>query len=132
MRYSQSCALEKLHDIIVSPIADLIEGNELTIVPEWPFCLVLYAALQDSNSSYLSDSFSLSFSLTTLQLIHDCPADFHMKTGALLVGDPRLKDIIYQGRRLVKLPGARNEVEMIGRILNVSPSQEKWQQNIKF
>ena len=97
MRYSQSCALEKLHDIIVSPIADLIEGNELTIVPEWPFCLVLYAALQDSNSSYLSDSFSLSFSLTTLQLIHDCPADFHMKTGALLVGDPRLKDIIYQG-----------------------------------
>ena len=57
-------------------------------------------------------------SLTTLQLIHDCPADFHMKTGALLVGDPSFKD---QGRRLVQLPGARKEVEMIGRILNVSP-----------
>ena len=57
-------------------------------------------------------------SLTTLQLIHDCPADFHMKTGALLVGDPCFKD---QGRRLVQLPGARKEVEMIGRILNVSP-----------
>ena len=99
VRYSQSCALKKLHDIIVSPIADLIEGNELTFVPEWPFCLVPYAALQDSNSSYLSDSFRIRVlpSLTTLQLIHDCPADFHMKTGALLVGDPRLKDIIYQG-----------------------------------
>ena len=60
-------------------------------------------------------------SLTTLQLIHDCPADFHMKTGALLVGDPCFKDIIYQGRRLVQLPEARKEVEMIGRILSVSP-----------
>ena len=56
-----------------------------------------------------------------LQLTHDCPADFHMKTGALLVGDPCFKDIIYQGRRLVQLPEARKEVEMIGRILSVSP-----------
>ena len=124
VRHSQSSALKKLHDIIVTPIADLIEGNdEITFVPEGPFCLVPYAALQDSNSSYLSDSFRIRVlpSLTTLQLIHDCPADFHMKTGALLVGDPCFKDIIYQGRRLVQLPGARKEVEMIGRILNVSP-----------
>ena len=34
VRYSQSCALKKLHDIIVSPIADLIEGNELTFHDE--------------------------------------------------------------------------------------------------
>ena len=124
VRHSQSSALKKLHDIIVTPIADLIEGNdEITFVPEGPFCLVPYAALQDSNSSYLSDSFRIRVlpSLTTLQLIHDCPADFHMKTGALLVGDPCFKDIIYQGRRLVQLPGARKEVEMIGRILNVCP-----------
>ncbi|XP_066026205.1 tetratricopeptide repeat protein 28-like [Pocillopora verrucosa] len=71
VRYSQSSALKKLHDIIVTPIADLIEGNdEITFVPEGSFCLVPYAALQDSNSSYLR---------------------------------------------------ARQEVEMIGRILNVSP-----------
>ena len=116
-----SCALKKLHDIIVTPIADLTEGNELTFVPEGPFCLVPYAALQDSNSSYLSDSFRIRVlpSLTTLQLIHDCPADFHMKTGALLVGDPCFKHIIYEGGLLVQLPGARKEVEMIGRILNV-------------
>ena len=123
VRHSQSSALKKLHDIIITPIADLIEGNELTFVPEGPFCLVPYAALQDSNSSYLSDSFRIRVlpSLTTLQLIHDCPADFHTKTGALLVGDPCFKDIIFQGGRLVQLPGARKEVEMIGRILNVSP-----------
>ena len=123
VRHSQSSALKKLHDIIITPIADLIEGNELTFVPEGPFCLVPYAALQDSNSSYLSDSFKTRVlpSLTTLQLIHDCPADFHTKTGALLVGDPCFKHVIYEGTLLVQLPGARKEVEMIGRILNVSP-----------
>ena len=124
VRHSQSSALKKLHDIIVAPIADLIEGNdEITFVPEGPFCLVPYAALQDSDSSYLSDSFRIRVlpSLTTLKLIHDCPADFHMKTGALLVGDPCFKHTIYQGSLLVQLPGARKEVEMIGRILHVSP-----------
>ena len=39
----------------------------------------------------------------------------------MLVGDPCFKDIIYQGRRLEQLPGAREEVEMIGRILSVPP-----------
>ena len=84
VRHSQSGALKKLHDIIVTPITDLIEGNELTFLPERPFCLVSLAALQDSDSSYLSDSFRIRVlpTLTTLQLIHDCPADFHMKITA--------------------------------------------------
>ena len=125
VRHSQSSALKKLHDIIVTPIADPIEGNELTFLPEGPFCLIPFSALQDSDSSYVSDSFRICMlpSLTTLQLIHDCPAHFLMKTGALLVGNPCFIGIIYQGRRLVQLPGARKEVETIGRILNVSPPQ---------
>ncbi|XP_066029064.1 tetratricopeptide repeat protein 28-like [Pocillopora verrucosa] len=123
VRNSQLSALQKLYDIIVTPIADLIKGNELTFVPEGPFCLVPYAALEDSNSTYLSDSFRIRVlpSLTTLRLINDSPAEFHMKSGALLVGDPCCKEIIHQGRRLVQLPGAREEAEMIGRILSISP-----------
>ena len=39
VRHSQSSALKKLHDIIVTPIDDLIEYNELTFLPERPFCL---------------------------------------------------------------------------------------------
>ena len=75
VRYSQSIPLKKLHKIIVIPTADLIEDNGLTFVPEGPFCLVPYATLQGSNSSYLSDSYRIFVlsSLTTLQLIHDCP-----------------------------------------------------------
>ena len=56
-RHSQSSALKKLHDIIISPIDDLMEYNELTFLPERPFCLASFAVLQDSDSSYESDSF---------------------------------------------------------------------------
>ena len=59
VRHSQSSALKKLHDIIISSIDDLIEYNELTYLPERPFCLVSFAALQDSDSSYESDSFRI-------------------------------------------------------------------------
>ena len=59
LRHSQSSALKKLHDIIISPIDDLIEYNELTFLPERPFCLASFAALQDSDSSYESDSFRI-------------------------------------------------------------------------
>ncbi|PFX13282.1 Tetratricopeptide repeat protein 28 [Stylophora pistillata] len=47
--YSKSRALQKLYEIIVTPIAELIEGRELTFVPEGPFCLVPFAPLEDSK-----------------------------------------------------------------------------------
>ncbi|PFX17018.1 Tetratricopeptide repeat protein 28 [Stylophora pistillata] len=123
VKSSQSTALQKLYDIIITPIADLIVGNELTFVPEGPFWLVPYAALEDSKSTYLSDSFTIRLlpSLATLRLINDCPDGFHMKSGALLVGDPCFKHILHQGKPLIQLPGAKKEVAMIGRILNTSP-----------
>lgn len=123
MRSSQSTALQKLYDIIITPIADLIEGNELTVVPEGPFCLIPYAALEDPKSTYLSDSLKIRVlpSLTTLRLINDCPDEFHMKSGALLVGDPCFKHILYREKLLPQLSGAKKEVEMIGRIFNICP-----------
>ena len=84
VRYLQSSALQKLYDIIVTSTADLIEGNELTVVPKEPFCLVRYAALEDSKSIYLSKLFRIRvlLSLTTFQLISGCPAEFDLNTGA--------------------------------------------------
>ena len=49
-------------------------------------------------------------------------ADYHCKSGALLVGDPWVQDVISKGRKkLQQLPCARKEVEMIGRILDTAP-----------
>ena len=118
-----SSALRTLYDVIIAPIADLINGNELVLVPESSLFLVPYAALINSQSKYLCESFRSRVipSLTTLKLIVDCPEDFHSKTGALLVGDPCLDEVLFEGRKLDKLPCAREEVEMIGKILDTAP-----------
>ena len=120
---SQRSALRELYDVIIAPIADLFNGDELIFVPDGPLYLVPYAALVDPLSKYLCESFRIRVipSLTTLQLITDCPADFHKRTGALLVGDPCLEEVLYKGRKLVQLPCARKEVEVIGQILGTAP-----------
>ena len=118
----QSNALRTLHEVIIAPITDLINGrDELLIVPDGPLCLAPYAALMDSNAKYLSESLRIRIipSLTSLKLIADCPSDYHHKRGALLVGDPWVQDVV--SYNLKQLPCAREEVAMIGRILNTEP-----------
>jgi len=118
----QKSALSALFDIIICPIENLLIGGELVFVPEGHLCLVPYAALM-CNSRYLCESFRIRAipSLTSLKLITDCPADYHCKTGALLVGDPWLQEIDYHGTKLEQLSFARDEVQMIGRILHSEP-----------
>ena len=121
----QTNTLQTLYEVIFSPIADLVHGNELIIVPEGPLCLAPFAAFMDSNSKYLCESFRIRVvpSLSSLKMIADCPAGYHRKTGALLVGDPWMQEVIIdnQGNKLQQLPCAREEVELIGRILKTAP-----------
>ena len=60
-------------------------------------------------------------SLTTLKLIQGSPADYHSQTGALVVGDPDVGEVIYleKNKVFMRLNGARKEAEMIGRMLDV-------------
>jgi len=61
--------------------------------------------------------------LNTLKLIHDSPADYHSRTGALIVGEPDVSEVLYKNRieKLCPLPCARREAEMIGRLLGAQP-----------
>ena len=111
----QKSALSTLYDTIIEPIQDLLLGSELIFVPEGPLCLAPFAAFKDPDSKYLCESFKIRVapSLTSLKMIADCPLDYHHNTGALLVGDPLTE--------LSPLPCAREEVEMIGKMLNSTP-----------
>ena len=111
-------ALNQLYDFLIGPIQDLFVGNELTFVPEGPLCLVPFPALQDSNGKYLCESFRIRMlpSLTSLKLIANCRVNFHGNDEALLVGDPWVEQV-----GLRSLPFAREEVQIVGRILNAVP-----------
>ena len=121
--YFVTNALRTWYDFVISPIKDLINGNELIFVPGGPLCLAPYAAFMDSNSKYLSESFRIRVipSLNSLKLIKDCSPDYHQKSGALLVGDPCLEEVLFRRRKLHQLPCAKKEVEMIGKLLKTAP-----------
>ncbi|KAL9962550.1 hypothetical protein ACROYT_G031658 [Oculina patagonica] len=113
-----------LYNVIVAPVIQHLRGNELVIVPDGPLFLVPFAALQDAESRYLCESFRIRVvpSLTCLKMIMDAPPDHHCKSGALIVGDPWVQDVvdILGIPKLSQLPGARREAEMIGEIVKSS------------
>lgn len=78
-----------------------------------------FAAFKAPNSQYFCESYNIRVvpSLTSLKMIKDCPEDYHCKSGALLVGDPWVQGV----NKLPPLPFAREEVEMIGRLLGSAP-----------
>ena len=110
-------SLQPLYDVLVSPIADLLEGDDLVFVPEGHFCLAPFPALSDSVRIRAIPS------LTTLKLIASSPDDFQSKNEALLVGDPCLKEVTYgTGEAMyAQLPCAKKEVDMIGELLQTVP-----------
>ena len=114
-----------LYDNVINPIEDLLQCVELIIVPDGPLCLAPFAAFVGRDSKYVCESFRIRLvpSLTSLKVITDCPDDFHSESGALLVGDPWVQEIVNKRRKkplLPQLPCARQEVEMIGNILNTA------------
>ena len=109
--------LRPLYDAVIGPIEDLLDGNELIVVPDGALCLVPWAALKESLRIRIVPS------LTSLKLITNSPCEYHSKSGALLVGDPCLKKLAYKcGQPIyVQLEWAKKEVEMIGEILKSKP-----------
>ena len=118
-------SLSLYYKMFIAPVADLLKAREIIIVPDRALYQVPFAALPDESGKYLSETFRIRIvpSLTTLKLIQDSPADYHSQTGALIVGDPDVGQVLYKGRLegLSRLPCAGKEAEMIGRLLGVQP-----------
>ena len=115
--------LSALYSYVIAPILDLIDGDELIIVPDGPLWLAPFAALLNPFSKYLCESFKVRLipSLTSLKIIAHCPK-FHSSSGALIVGDPDVSEVTNShGDQLEQLPFARQEAQMIGQILNTAP-----------
>ena len=111
--------------MIITPVADLLDKPEIIIVPDRLFFRVPFAALKDERGKYLSESFRIRIvpSLATIKLIQDSPADYHSQTGALIVGDPEVGEVLYKGnlQHVSRLPFASEEAEMVGELLDIQP-----------
>ncbi|KAK3752666.1 hypothetical protein QZH41_006485 [Actinostola sp. cb2023] len=118
--------LKELFKQLITPVQQHLTEDEIVIVPEGPLYSVPFAALQDPQTGrFLSETkrIRLAPSLTTLNLLKDCPADYHSKTGALVVGNPWVGEVMLHGKKqtLINLPGAKREAEAISTMLRVRP-----------
>ncbi|XP_022809967.1 tetratricopeptide repeat protein 28-like [Stylophora pistillata] len=130
LRGEQTKDTERIHHLcyewIVAPVADLLTEPEIIIVPDRFSYRVPFAALRDEPAGkYLSERYRLRIvpSLTCLQHIQECPADYHSQTDALVVGDPTVGEVHYNGRHLHITPlfCANKEARMVGELLGVEP-----------
>ena len=117
--------LRLFYKLIIAPVADLLKEPEIIIVPDSCMYQVPFAALLDEGGRYLSDKFRIRIvpSLTVLKRFQDSPSNYHSNTGALIVGEPEVREVIYRGKKQIldPLPAARKEAEMIGKMLGVFP-----------
>ena len=104
--------LQPLYDVALGPTEDLLDGDELIVVPDGALSKAPWAALSETLRIRTVPS------LTSLKVITDSPIEYHSKSGALLVGDPCLKKITDKRGNPIydPLKYARMEVEMIGEI----------------
>ena len=111
--------------MIIAPVAEFLDQPELIIVPDRYLYKVPFAALQNESGNYLSEDYRIRIvpSLMTLGLIQCSPVDYHSRTGALIVGEPDVRDVSYKGSlgALCRLPSARAEAEMIGKLIGAEP-----------
>ena len=109
--------LQQLYDVLIGPIEDLLDGDELIVVPDGALSKAPWAALSETLRIRTVPS------LTSLKVITDSPIEYHSKSGALLVGDPCLKKITDRRGNPIydPLKHAKEEVEMIGEILKIQP-----------
>ena len=112
LRGTTDC-LQPLYDAVIGPIEDLLDGDELIVVPDGALSKAPWAALSETLRIRTVPS------LTSLKVITDSPSEYHSKSGALLVGDPCLTKITNKWGNPIydPLKYARMEVEMIEKIL---------------
>ena len=120
-KQQQDPTFADFYRMIIAPVTDLIDEAEIVIVPDRFLFKVPFPALVDDSKKYLSDTYRLRIvrSLTILKLIQNCPVDYHSQTGGLVVGDPDVGEVCYNGEVYTprRPPFAREEAEMVGRLL---------------
>ena len=130
--------LKDLYQVLIDPIADLLPADptsNLIFVPQGNLFLVPFAALQDTEGTYLIENHTVltAPSLQVLNLLTRQPgaaassSPFLAAENALVVGNPIMPTVPVpsgnglQNLQLVPLPGTEAEAWAISDLLGLSP-----------
>ncbi|MCT7986620.1 tetratricopeptide repeat protein [Laspinema sp. A4] len=121
---------QKLHKILIEPIADLLPSNpteRVIFVPHDSLFLVPFSALQDASGQYLIEKHTIltTPSIQVLEFTRDRLSQVKMgdfsggNPEVLIVGNPIMP--VLESGQLSSLPGSEQEAQDIGKLWNVSP-----------
>ena len=124
-RAPKPTAWRALYDLLIQPIRSGLPnapGALLTIVPQGPLLNVSFAALQNAQGRYLLEDYALHYAPAGAVLqFTSSKRRVDARTGPmLLVADPAMPKLTSLDRPLPRLPGARDEVTQIARLVPAS------------
>jgi CHAT domain-containing protein/tetratricopeptide (TPR) repeat protein len=124
---SQPKYLQKLHKLLIEPIADLlprIESDRVVFIPQDSLFLLPFPALQDKEGKYLIEKHTILTvpSIQVLDLTHQ-QRQRVSGNGALVVGNPTMPSFGKIGetpKQLPSLPYSETEVKAIAPLLDTT------------
>ena len=130
----QQESLQKLHQLLVKPIADLLPtdpNQRVTFVPQSDLFLVPFPALMDSKGKYLIEKHTIltAPAIQVLELTRQQRERIKKLPGknqknALIVGNPTMPKFNTKygepGQKLPSLPGAKREAQAIAPLFNTT------------
>ncbi|MBD2339122.1 CHAT domain-containing protein [Calothrix sp. FACHB-156] len=117
---------QKLHELLINPIADLLPKNpdeRVTFIPQSSLFLVPFAALQDEQGKYLIEKHTI-LTAPAIQVLDLTNKQRQKVSGnqALVVGNPIMPSVPPKvgeaPQQLTPLPGAEMEAKEIAQLLN--------------
>ncbi|MBP0021647.1 MAG: tetratricopeptide repeat protein [Cyanobacteria bacterium SBLK] len=130
-RLSEEESLQKLHQLLIEPIADLLPTNpeeRVIFIPQRSLFLAPFPALKDKNGKYLIEKHTIltAPSIQTLQLTRDQKHPRQTwQDKPLIVGNPTMpsipKNFGAEPSPLASLPGAEREAKAIANLLDAQP-----------
>lgn len=121
--------LQKLHELLIKPIADLLPTdpkNHVIFIPQRELFLVPFAALQDEQGKYLIEKHTIltAPSIQVLELTHRQKAKVQSSQN-LIVGNPAMPSLALKisepPEQLSPLPSAQQEAIEIAKLFNTQP-----------
>ena len=127
--------LKELHQLLIEPIADLLPTHptdKVAFIPQGSLFLVPFAALQDSDGTYLIEQHTIltAPSIQVLGLAHEAAQSrtTSINKNTLIVGNPTMPEVTIPTEngdlnqiQLSPLPGAGREAQAVARFLNTEP-----------
>lgn len=117
--------LQKLHQTLIEPIADILPKNpeeRIIFVPHKSLFLIPFPALKDAQGKHLIEKHTIltTPAIQVLDFTHKQRQRISGK-GALVVGDPTIEAKVSKEYRIKQLPSAKQEAVKIANLLKTKP-----------